>query len=98
MDTIHDIYVDDNSVILSKCLLKCEVSREAGKVVCPQNLWPDFFRIKLLLMFRETLHYLLDSLNLNVISPSSTASDFWYQILRSLIHEAQNAKRWNKAL
>ena len=64
MDEFHNIYVDDNQVILSKCLFKCEVSREAWKAVCTQNLCLNFFRINILLVFPETQHYLLDSLNL----------------------------------
>ena len=52
--SIHDNY-DGNAVILSKRLFKCEVNREAGKAVSTQNLCHNFFRIKLLLMFPETL-------------------------------------------
>ena len=63
MDLFHDIYVDDNQVILSKCLFKCEVSIEEQKAVCTQKLCPYFFRIRKLLVFPTTQHYLLDSLN-----------------------------------
>ena len=64
MDRFHDIYVNDHLVILSKCMLKFEVRREVGKMVCTQFVYPNFFKIILLLVFYETLCDLIDSLDL----------------------------------
>jgi hypothetical protein len=70
MDQFHDIYVNDHLVTLGKCLFKFEVGREVGKMLCTQHFYPDFVKIKLLLVFHETLlfdrfpqpHLLKDSL------------------------------------
>ena len=58
-------YMSDHLVKLSKCPFKFEVSRNSGKGVMYSNVHNNFLKIKLLLLFHETLCYLIDSLNLN---------------------------------
>ena len=57
-------YMSDHLVKLSKCPFKFEVSRNSGKGVMYSNVYNNFLKIKLLLVFHETLSYLIDSLNL----------------------------------
>jgi len=64
IDQFHDIYVVDNLAKLSKCPLKFAVSRNSGKGVMHSNVYSNFLKIKLLLLFHETPCYLIDSLNL----------------------------------
>lgn len=59
-------YMSDHLVKLSKCPFKFEVSRNSGKGVMYSNVHNNFLKIKLLLLFHETLCYLIDSLNLYV--------------------------------
>jgi hypothetical protein len=58
-------YMSDHLVKLSKCPFKFEMSRKSGKGVMYSNVHNNFVKIKLLLLFHETLCYLIDSLNLN---------------------------------
>ena len=60
-------YMSDHLVKLSKCPFKFEVSRNSGKGVMYSNVHNYFLKINVLLLFHETLCYLIDSLNLNGI-------------------------------
>lgn len=64
MDHFFDLYVDNHTVILSKYLLKFEVSRVVGKAVCTRNVYPNFL-MKFLFVIPEPLYHLLDYPNLH---------------------------------
>ena len=66
MYQFHDIYASDHLVKLSKCPFKFEVNRNRGKGVMHSNVYNNFLKIKSLLLFHETLCYLIDSLNLMI--------------------------------
>ena len=74
-------YMSDHLVKLSKCPFKFEVSRNSGKGVMYSNVHNNFLKIKLLLLFHETLCYLIDSLNLIYHAVSVDARNIFYIIL-----------------
>ena len=66
-----DAHTDGGHTIkgMQLCIKLRKIDLPSEITLCPQFFYPNFFKIKLLLVFHETLCYLIDSFNLHVKNP-----------------------------